>query len=155
MGHKVISVHISGNQSRDVIVQLSACTSKVTLLHISQSSNGTACLTADILLSLKLNMEGGAVTTPLVSLIVQSCSELTSIELHSHNIYDSAVITITHHCPKLETLLLRTSIINITYLSLLALSERSLPLEELIHACPHIQTLSFPYATEISELGPF
>ena len=107
MGHKVISVHISGNQSRDVIVQLSACTSKVTLLHISQS--GMDWLTADILSKWKLtdiNMECEAVTTPLVSLIVQSCSELTSIELHSHNIYDSAVITITHRCTKLETILL-------------------------------------------------
>ena len=60
MGHKVISVDISGNQIREVIMQLSAYTSKVALLHISQSSNCMNWLTAEILSRLKLteiNME--------------------------------------------------------------------------------------------------
>ena len=52
---------------------------------------------------------------------------------------DAAVIAIAQHCPKLETLLLRSS--NITWASLLALSERGLPLEELdIDFIPNIPT---------------
>ena len=53
---------------------------------------------------------------------------------------DAVVISIAQHCPKLETLILdRTSMI--TYASLIALSERGLPLKELdIPYVPNIPT---------------
>ena len=64
---------------------------------------------------------------------------MTSIKLYSDSIDDAAVIAIAQHCPKLETLLLRSS--NITWTSLLALSERGLPLKELdIIPIPNIPT---------------
>ena len=70
---------------------------------------------------------------------MQACTELTSIKLDSCNIDDAAVIAIAQHCPKLETLLLRSN--NITWTSLLTLSERSLPLKELdIESFPNIPT---------------
>ena len=84
LGYKVKTIYVDGNQNREVMEKLSVCTGKVTLLHISQSSNCMEWLTADILSKWKLtdiNMEGEAVTTLLVLLIVQTCSELTSIKL--------------------------------------------------------------------------
>ena len=64
---------------------------------------------------------------------------MTSIKLYSDSIDDAAVIAIAQHCPKLEKLLLRSS--NITWSSLIALSERSLPLDELdIDSIPNIPT---------------
>ena len=72
-------------------------------------------------------------------LIVQTCTELTIIELNTTTVDDAAVIAIAQHCPMLETLLLRLN--NITWTSLLALSERCLPLKELdIDYIPNIPT---------------
>ena len=140
MGYKVRNIDKTGSQNGEVIEQLSACTKNVKQLCISHSGNCMDWLTADILSKWKLtdiNMEGEAVTTLLVLLIVQTCSELTSIMLVSNNIYDSTVIAIAQHCPQLE--ILRSS--TVTYLSLLALSERGLPLEELdIPYIPNIPT---------------
>ena len=62
---------------------------------------------------------------------------MTSIKLNSDNIDDAAVIVIAEHCPKLETLLLRSRYI--TWTSLLTLSEQGLPLKELdIDYIPYI-----------------
>ena len=47
-----------------------------------------------------------------------------------NNINDAAVIAIAQHCPKLQNLII-TLHITITYNSLIALSERGLPLQEL------------------------
>ena len=66
---------------------------------------------------------------PSVLLIAQTYTGLTSIKLYSTTVDDVAVIAIAQHCPKLETLLLWSR--NITWTSLLALSERGLPLKEL------------------------
>ena len=86
-----------------------------------------------------INLDGLKVNISFLLLIVQTCTELTSIKLYSDNIDDAAVIAIAQHCPKLETILLRSS--NITWTSLLALSERGLPLEELdISSIPNIPT---------------
>ena len=43
---------------------------------------------------------------PLISLIVQTCLKLISINLISHNIDAYGVIAIAQQCPKLETLVL-------------------------------------------------
>ena len=75
----------------------------------------------------------------MVSVILHTCTELTNIEMYSNNIDDADVIAIAQHCPKLETLLMRSSYI--TWTSLLALSERGLPLKELnIGTIPNIPT---------------
>ena len=86
-----------------------------------------------------MSLGGVSKTVNILNIILQTCTELTSIKLDSNNIDDSAVIAIAKHCTKLETLLLRSS--NITWTSLLALSERGLPLEELdIDYIPNIPT---------------
>ena len=115
------SVNITGNQNRDVIEQISVCTGNVKQLEIRYSYNCMDWLNADILSRWKLeviSIYGGYLTLPLVSLLVQTSTELTSIKLKSNTVDDAAVISIAQHCPKLETLLLRSS--NITWTSLLA-----------------------------------
>ena len=142
-GCKISSITVKGIQNREVMEQLSACTGNVKQLTIRYSKNCMDWLTADILSRWKLNeinLIGITGATPLVSVIIQTCIELTRIKLYSYNIDDAAVIAIAQHCPKLETLLLRSS--NITWTFLLALSERGLPLEELdIVSIPNIPTV--------------
>ena len=143
MGFKVRNIDITGNQNRDVIEQLSACTSNVEQLRISHSGNCMDWLTADILSRWRrlkeIELKEEAVTTLLISSIVQTCSELTSIKLYSITVDDAAVFQIAQHYPKLEILQLMTS--NITWTSLLALSEKRLPLKVLDVPCiPNIPT---------------
>ena len=122
--------------------QLSSYTGNVTQLFFCDCYNSMDWLTVDILKRWNLKeveFFSSSATTSLVSLIAQTCSELTNIKLKSVNIVDAAVIVIAQHCSKLETLQLATG--NITWTSLLALSERGLPLKELyIHCVPHIPT---------------
>ena len=142
LGGKVIGIEISGNQNREVIEGISACTRNVEQLTTRYSYNCMDWLTADILSKWKLTrllLAGVSITLPIRTIILQTCTELTSIKLCSNNIDDAAVIAIAQHCSKLQTLLLRSS--NITWTSLLALSERCLPLEELdIDFIPNIPT---------------
>ena len=142
VGHKVRSINIKGGHNSEIMEQLSVCTGNVEQLTIIKSYNNIYWLTVDILARWKLkniSLDGPAVTTSLVKLMAQTCSELTSIELYTNIIDDAAVIAIAEHCPKLATLLLRSS--SITWTSLLDLSERGLPLEELdIAFIPHIPT---------------
>ena len=142
-GYKVQNIIIKGNQNKKAIEQLSACTGNVKALTIRNSKNCSNWLTADILSRWNLtNITIDECETKLTSFtaIVQSCVELTSIYLlHSINIDDSAVITIAQHCPKLETLVIEPT--KLTYASLITLSERVLPSEELyIPTIPHIPT---------------
>ena len=143
ISYKVRSVYIVGDPNKEVMEQLSACTENVKQLTISYSNK---CMdywfTVDILSRWKLqavyvnNLE---LTKNLSLLILQTCTELTSIKLDCQNIDDAAVIAIAQHCPKLETLLLRSS--NVSQASLLALSERVPPLKELdIVSIPNIPT---------------
>ena len=64
---------------------------------------------------------------------MQTCSELTTIQLSSITLDDAIVMIVAQHCPKLEKLILheilQTS--TLTYQSLLTLSEYKLPLQEL------------------------
>ena len=134
VGSKVRNIYITQfhHQNREAMEQLSACTGNVTQLTISYSDNCMDWLTTDVLTKWKLkgiHLYRGSITTPLLSLIAQTCTELTSIKLKSVSINDAAVIAIAQHCPKLETLLLETT--NLTWTSLLALSERGLPLKTL------------------------
>ena len=70
---------------------------------------------------------------------MQTCTELTKIKLIGTDSNDATVVVIAQHCPKLEKLRIHDNPITIT--SLLALSEKGLPLEELIIPCiPYIPT---------------
>ena len=108
IGYKVRIIEINGNQNMEAMELLSACTRNIQQLTIKYANN---CIDW------------------LISEIKQTYLELTSIALSSDFIDDSDVVAIAQHCPKLETLLLRSNYI--TCISLLALSERGLPLKEL------------------------
>ena len=137
---KLKGIWIFGDVNKEVMEQLSACTSNVKQLTIRYSNNCMDWLTADILSRWKLKEISFDSAIHVELLLVLSKTELTSIKLLSNNIDDAAVIAIAQHCPKLETLLLRSRYI--TWTSLLALSERSLPLEELdIFNIPNIPTV--------------
>ena len=142
IGYKVRSINVTGNLDREVMEQLSACTGNVKQLTINYSDNCNDWLTVNILKRWKLtefNSIGLVMSFDLVSLIVKTCTELTSIKLYSDTVDDAAVIAIAQHCPKLGTLHLLSR--TITWTSLITLSERGLPLEELyISSIPHIPT---------------
>ena len=132
IGHKIKSIFIIRDPRKDVIETLSACTMNVKQLYIKNSSNYRDWLTIDILKQWRLKkvcLDGLEISPCLVLLIIQTCSELTSIKLYSVNIDDATVIAIAQHCTKLQTLSTDTS--NITWTSLLTLSERGLPSKEL------------------------
>ena len=137
VGYKVRTLEIVGDQNKEVVEQLSACTSNVKQLTIRNSNNCMDWLTADILSRWKLKEISFDSAIHVELLLVLSKTELTSIKLLSNNIDDAAVIAIAQHCPKLETLLLESR--NITWTSLVALSERGLSLKELdIASIPNI-----------------
>ena len=142
IGHKIEAIIIREMQNREVMEQLSACTSHITQLEIEHSVNCMDWLTIDVLSKWKLKglfTYASTITTSLIALIIQTRTELTIIRLYSDNIDDSAVTTITQHFPKLATLILSSR--NITWVSLLALSERGLPLKMLeIHNFLNIPT---------------
>ena len=137
IGCRVKSINIMGEQVVEVMEQLSACTRNIKQLTISYSDNCMDWLTVDVLSRWKLKeiyIYGSTITTSFVLLLVQTCTELTSIKLDSDNIDDSAVVIM------LETLLLKSN--NITWTALLALSERGLPLKVLqIPYIPNIPTV--------------
>ena len=143
MVSKIRTVNIKGNQNREVMEQLSSCTGNVERLHIINSENINCWLSADILSRWKLkeiSLSGRSTTLTLVSLIVQTCSELTSIKLDSSTVDDATVPIIAQHCPKLEILEL-SRYCRIVCDSLIALSDYKLPLVELIITrIPYIQT---------------
>ena len=143
MVNKVRSVNIKGNQDREVMEQLSSCTVNVERLHNINSDNINSWLTADILSRWKLkeiSLSERSTTLTLVSLIVQTCSELTSIKLDSSTVDDATVTIIAQQCPKLEILEL-SRYCRIVCDSLIVLSDYKLPLVELIITrIPYIQT---------------
>ena len=146
---KVKSIYVEGNQNKDVMEQLSACTENVKTLHLRNSDNCMDWLTVDILTRWKLNaitFTRSQITTKLILLIVTKCTELTSIKLYqddfdltSNNINDLIVMVITKSCLKLETLVISSN--NITWISLLYISKFQLTLKELdIPRIPNIPT---------------
>ena len=145
---KVRSVNIKGTQNREVMEQLSACTGNVKQLTISSSSNCMNWITVDILSRWKLSgikLTSTVITTPLILCIVQTCSELASIELDCSTVNDSTVKAIAQHTLNLELLKLSPACF-ITYNSLIALSEHKLPLKELVIPCiPYIPTAGIAY----------
>ena len=94
--YRVRNVDIYGDQNREVMEQLSACTRNIKQLTI-RFSNCMDWITADILARWKLteiSLTGLEITTPLLTLIVQTCTELTSIKLNSRD--DAAIMAIAH-----------------------------------------------------------
>ena len=142
MGYKVGIIHIMRKQNKEFMEQLSVCTGNVKKLTINYSFNCMDWFVIDVISRWKLkevDFTSCQITTHFMCLLVETCSELTSIKLFYCTVDDSAGIAIAQHCPKLETLLLRSS--NITWTSLLALSELGLPLKELdIDYIPNIPT---------------
>ena len=145
-GQKLIKFSINGDQNKEVIEQLSVYTRNVSELKINHPSNCKDWLTFDILSRWKLKniyLSGNSITSSLVLLIVQTCSELISIKLmFSIAVDDAAVISIAEHCPKLKKLVIYSYFSpKLSSTALLALSERGLPLEELkIDYIPNIPT---------------
>ena len=143
MVSKVRSVNIKGNQNREVMEQLSACTGNVEKLHTINSENINSWLSADILSRWKLKdiyLSGGSITPALILCIVQTCTELTSIRLYTDTMDDAVVIDIAQHCPKLEILKL-SGFTTIRCDPLITLSDYKLPLKELDIPCiPNIPT---------------
>ena len=130
IGVKVRSVAIKNDPSREVMEQLSVCTSNIKQMLIIAADHCMDWLTVDILTRWKIKVvELNKIfsITPLVKRIVQTCSELISIGLYCEDINDFAVIAIAQHCPKVEKLTINEYYIS-TYNSLVALSERGLPL---------------------------
>ena len=127
------TIAVKGKQNKKVMEQLSACTRNVTQLTIKYSDNCKDWLTADVLRNWDLKeieIIGYTCLTPVVMLILKTCTELTSIKLNYSDIAHADVIAIAQHCPKLETLAISST--KLTWDSLITLSERGLPLKELI-----------------------
>ena len=127
----VRNINICGDQNKKLIEQLSHTTRNVKELTVSNADNNNNWLTVDILSRWKLKeIQGFNCASSLMLLIMQTCTYLTRIMLNSSAVDDTVVMAVAQHCPKLETLKL-TKCNTITYNSLIALSERGLPLIEL------------------------
>ena len=141
IGSKVISIDINGKQNKEVMEQLNACTGNVKKLDIRHSDNCMDWLTINMLR--KWSLSGlELVGSPILShltLIVQTCTELTTIKLSSHSVDDAVMLAVAQYCPKLKYLVIFSS--RITAASFIELSARGLPLEELkIWKLPNIPT---------------
>ena len=94
-GSKVISIDINGKQNKEVMEQLYACTGNVKKLDIRNSDNCMDWLIINMLR--KWSLSGlELVGSPILShltLIVQTCTELTTIKLSSHSV-DASSCTI-------------------------------------------------------------
>ena len=138
---RVRRIKVFADQNKEVIDQLSLLTGNVEELKVSGSNNYNDWLSNDILSRWKLKefilyQSIGNIST--FTSILQSCSELTRIKLNDNNIDDSVIIAFVQHCPKIQQLELSVCL-NITYNSLLTLSESKLPLKELgIEYIPNI-----------------
>ena len=132
-----------GDQNEEVIEKLSRLTENVETLNIYSSNNYNDWLNKDILTRWhlqELRLHVALLNLSTITLVVQICSELTSIKLDSSTVDDAVVMAIAQHCPKLEQLELPVHS-EITYNSFLVLSEYKLPLKELsILFIPNIPT---------------
>ena len=139
--YKVKSIDVSVVVDKEVIEQLSIFTEN--LVKMKVAIDDTNWLTVDILSRWKLKeiiLMGTIVNKVLITLILQTCTEITQISLDSSTVDDAAVIAIAQHCPQLQSLSLPIECL-ITFNSLLALSDRGLPLKELdLYCIPHIPT---------------
>ena len=132
---KIKSIDLTAAIDKEVMEQLSLFTENIEKMRISNACNQSNFLNRDMLSRWKLKeiiLVGSIVNKVLITLLLQTCTELISIELHlwSKLWNDSVVIEVITHCPQLERLLF-TEYRNITYNSLIAISERGLSLKVL------------------------
>ena len=143
--YKVKSIDVpAAAVDKEIMEQLSIFTENIVKLQVV--SVNSSWITENILSRWKLKeiiLVGTVVNKVLLTLIVQTCTELTSITLDYACAEDDALVNIiVQHCHKLEKLIL-SAINNITYNSLIALSERGLPSKELdIPYIPNIPTVN-------------
>ena len=167
------SIDILEDQNNDVIEQISLLTENIKSLRISHSNNYKDWLNKDILSRWKLKeifLKGNVINLVTITLIVQTCSELTSIKLESNTVNDDVVMAVAQHCAKLETLVLPFRP-EITSNSLLALSKRYrslvnlhilnipiFPSADIAKRCSHalscIRSLNTYYLSGISQDAP-
>ena len=104
--------------------------SNISLDNISSSMYrlGQAC---PILEEFYINtMTNNTVTDISIIGFIQNCSKLQTLILYIHAITDTSITAIAQYCPNLQKISINLST-NFTYTSIIALSERGLPLEEL------------------------
>ena len=131
MKYKVKQLQVSEDQNKEVMKLLLDSIRNVEVLNLDCSSNCQDWLTIDIFTKWKLTkLSMNELRIPLIMNIIQKKNELIYIELLDCQIDDTIIITIAQYCPKLEKLVLNSK--NLTYTSLIALSERGLPLKELV-----------------------
>ena len=139
----VRTITINGEQNKLVLEQLSLFTGYIDTLLIGNSDHYNIWLTSIVLSNWKvknISIEQADVTLTLATDIVQKCPELQSFQLNTFTVDDAIVMVVAQHCPKLEKLEL-FDYPTITYKSLIALSERGLPIKELnISNIPNIPT---------------
>ena len=142
--YKVKSIDVTAAVvDKEVMEQLSIFTENIIKLQVEIDNSNW--LTVDILSRWKLKeiiLVGTVVNKVFITLIAQTCTELTSLSLNiSSTLLDDFVMNIVaQHCTKLEKLKF-SYLCTIRYHSLIALSERGLPLEELaIPSIPNIPT---------------
>ena len=141
--YKVKFIDVTEDQNKEVMEQLSVFAENIEKMRML--TGRLNWLTVDILSRWKLKeiiLVGSVVNKDLITLIVQTCTELTSVEfnLWSTLLDDSVMNIFSQHFPKLKRLLL-SSTTYITYNSLISLSERGLPIKELnISNIPLIRT---------------
>ena len=122
----------------------------VEVLNLDCSSNCQDwLLSVDIFTKWKLTkLSMNELTIPLIMNIIQKKNELIYIELLDCQMDDTIIITIAQYCPKLEKLVLNSK--KLTYTSLIALSERGLPLKELV-ILNYMSILNIPTAALAAE----
>ena len=108
-GYKVRKLYICGTQKVEVINTLCKLTPNASKLVVELDGNYETWLTGFVLSS-----------WPLVSVTVTG---------HSSVSRDSAIVAVAENCPQLQKL--KVQFIHFTYISILALSEHSLPLRKL------------------------
>ena len=139
----VMAIDIQGDQDKEVMEQFSLCARNVISLTVWYANNYKNWLSVDILSRWKvkqIRLFSCTGATQLLSLIVQTCTELTDIAMYSRTVDDTVVMEIAQHCRKLEKLQL-TAPCKITYHSLIILSECGLLLTHLnIGTIPNIPT---------------
>ena len=145
MTDKINTIVFNGEQYKDVIQQLAFYTNNIVKMSIFDSRNRNDWFNKDMLSCWKLkeiSLNGTIVTALIVTLIFQTCTELTSIKLSSYNMIDTTVfINVTHHCPKLQNVIITINSTN-TYHNLIALSENCTILTELnISTIPDIPNI--------------
>ena len=138
---RVRTIKVFADQNKEVIEQLSLLNGTVVSLYVYISNNYHEWLSKDVLSRWKLKeiyLNRIDLNLVTITLIVQTCTELTSIKLNGKAVDDASVMAIAQHCPKLEKLNLPLHS-KITYHSILALSKQGLPLKELgIPTIPNI-----------------